>query len=619
MLQYLLAVGASMLTACSPYTSTDKWPNAAPGSGSDTTIVEPIVGDITPIDSLLQTTKTIINGHASEWANSSLEMNYRKLTSLESPSISATNAYYPRIKKLSDGSYLLLYQQGQVAWNVYMATSKDFVTWTNVSTPLFQSEAVTLDDGTKDTRCFSSADAIVLSNGNILAFAAFRVNNGYKAHPEYNGIMMRRSNDNGKTWGASEIIYKGTTWEPYALELGSGELEVFFTDAEPNIGDSGTSLLRSMNNGKTWTAVGKVIRQKTGTAIDGSGKTIFSDQMPVAIQLKGQTKIAVATEVRVGTSYHLSMAWDKTGWAYAPLTGESEGPADRQLNLGPSSAAAPYLVQFPSGETVLSYNTNNVFTMQMGNNDCTTFGDGYQPFSTSGCWGAMNVADPHRLLAAFTDSYTSGSTSSSRIVLGEFILNHRLNATPMTPSLDAGDADWSKVADAFFIGSTATTQANFRFAYDSKYLYCLVERSDSKLMTGDNMELDFQAGDGKGTPLVLSFTPDSIGKALTCKNANIKFLSHVLGTFNDNYADKGYIIEMAIPLSLLNAVDSKVLFNATVQDSYGNDTFTGLTSNNYSKWLPIVLKDEESTQPIGSGDNGKGPDWKYNDGDNPWK
>lgn len=619
MLLYLTVMGASLLAACSPYTSTDKWPNAAPGSGSDTTIVEPIVGDVTPIDSLLYNTKAITNGHADEWESSSLEMNYRKMITLESPAISAGNAYYPRIKKLPNNSYLLLYQQGQTAWNVYMATSTDLKNWTNISTPLFQQEAITLTDGTKDTRCFSSADAIVLANGDILAFASFRLNNGYKSLPQNNGIMMRRSSDNGKTWSTEEIIYKGTTWEPSALELNSGEIQVYFTDAEPNIGDSGTSLLRSMNNGKTWTAAGKIIRQKTGVAIDGSGKTIFSDQMPVAIQLKGQTKVAVATEVRVGTSYHLSMAWDNTNWAYAPLTDENVGPTDRNLSLGPSSAAAPYLVQFPSGETVLSYNEDKIFTMQMGNNDCTSFNTGFQPFSASGCWGSMNIADPHRLLAAFTDSYTSGSTSSSRIILSEFILNHRINGTALTPKIDGDDTDWAKVKDAFFIGSTTSTQANFRFAYDSKYLYCLVERSDNKLATGDNIELDFESGDGKGSPFILSFTPDSTNKAMTCKNTSIQYSSHVLGTFNDNYADKGYIIEIAIPISLVNAVESKILFNAIVQDSYGNDTFTGLTSNNYSKWLPIVLKSEESSQPIGNGDNGKGPGWKYDDGTNSWK
>lgn len=56
---------------------------------------------------------------------------------------------------------------------------------------------------------------------------------------------------------------------------------------------------------------------KTGLAIDGSGKQIYSDQMPSARELNNSTKIAVATETRFrdeGDVYHISMAW-------APTTG----------------------------------------------------------------------------------------------------------------------------------------------------------------------------------------------------------------------------------------------------------------------------------------------------------
>lgn len=61
--------------------------------------------------------------------------------------------------------------------------------------------------------------------------------------------MMRRSSDNGRTWSTAQIIYQGTTWEPYALQLRSGEIQVYFTDSEPLTADSGTAMLRSMDNG----------------------------------------------------------------------------------------------------------------------------------------------------------------------------------------------------------------------------------------------------------------------------------------------------------------------------------------------------------------------------------
>ena len=64
----------------------------------------------------------------------------------------------------------------------------------------------------------------------------------------------------------------------------------------------------------------------------------------------------------------------------------------------------------------------------------------------------------------------------------------------------------------------------------------------------------------------------------------------VHGTFGDTAADKGYVVEMAIPRTLLRVVADRLMFNATLYDQNGSDTFTGLTATNYEKWLPIVLK-----------------------------
>ena len=47
---------------------------------------------------------------------------------------------------------------------------------------------------------------------------------------------------------------------------------------------------------------------------------------------------------------------------------------------------------------------------------------------------------------------------------------------------------------------------------------------------------------------------------------------------------------MAIPRTLLRVVADRLMFNATLYDQNGSDTFTGLTATNYEKWLPIVLK-----------------------------
>ena len=98
----------------------------------------------------------------------------------------------------------------------------------------------------------------------------------------------------------------------------------------------------------------------------------------------------------------------------------------------------------------------------------------------------------------------SENKDAARIQIGQFVLNHRINASGMTPVIDADNSDWSAVSDALFIGSVSTTQAVFRFAYDAENVYCLVERLDKDLTTDDSMELIFQGGDATGTPLKIS-------------------------------------------------------------------------------------------------------------------
>lgn len=86
----------------------------------------------------------------------------------------------------------------------------------------------------------------------------------------------------------------------------------------------------------------------------------------------------------------------------------------------------------------------------------------------------------------------SENKDAARIQIGQFVLNHRINASGMTPVIDADNSDWSAVSDALFIGSVSTTQAVFRFAYDAENVYCLVERLDKDLTTDDSMELIFR-------------------------------------------------------------------------------------------------------------------------------
>lgn len=584
---------------------------------------EPVETDLHAIHDLNKA-EGYLNSHNREWQNSTLEMDYRSFVTLtQGKPLACAYPNYPRIKKLADGSYMLSYQQNTSAHDVYYLTSKNLLSWQAAPAQLFEKQDWKQFDGVTDDRIlFSSADEIVLANGDILAFASFRLNKGYRLDPRNNGIMMRRSTDNAATWGEYQKIYTGTTWEPSALQLKNGEIHVYFTDADVNKGDSGTSLLRSTDNGQTWEYVRKVVREKSGTAIDGSGDVIFTNQMPVAIQLNGSDRIAVAFESRFGSGdeakYHVGLAYTNDNWAAGAPEGDIDSPEDRQNSLY-QDVAAPYLRQFRSGETVLTYNQAKKFGARIGDAKAYKFGDRHQLFDVSSAWGSVELIDNHSLLAVYPSSYTKDGATCSDIVLAKFVLNHRINATAHTPAMEGGSNSWAEVPDALFIGSAFQAQVALRFAYDSQNLYCLLERKDEKLTSADGMRLLFQSGDMTGDPLVLELTMGD--KGLVCADKEIKVATTLLGAMDEFDDDEGYVAEMAIPLSKLRVAADRLLFNAVLLDDAGTDTFTGLTATNFDKWLSIELKAEAA--PIvepdpGNSDNGTGPSWTEGDEFNPW-
>lgn len=112
----------------------------------------------------------------------------------------------------------------------------------------------------------------------------------------------------------------------------------------------------------------------------------------------------------------------------------------------------------------------------------------------------------------------------------------------------------------------------------------MIERKDASLTSSDECTVMLQSGNGTGTPVSLKFSFKD-GK-IVCSDANVKVASCILGTLDDTTEDDGLTIEFSIPKSFLGIVSDKLLFNAVVKDDIsGEDTFFGLTANNYQKWF----------------------------------
>ena len=123
---------------------------------------------------------------------------------------------YARIKKLSDGNYFLMWQKNRIASTVYYSFSSDLKTWSPGKVLFSPSQIYTVIG--EDTRAYSSADALVLSNGDLIVAVAARAVKTYKVDSGYDWIVMRRSRDNGKTWEDEKKIYNGCIWEPFLYE-----------------------------------------------------------------------------------------------------------------------------------------------------------------------------------------------------------------------------------------------------------------------------------------------------------------------------------------------------------------------------------------------------------------
>src|SRR5690606_14442774 len=188
----------------------------------------------------------------------------------------------------------------------------------------------------------------------------------------------------------------------------------YFTDSRTHIAEynTGTALIVSNDNGATWTpahgeAPRRVIRQKFG---EQGGVGLYTDQMPGVIQLNDSDRLAAAMEsYNNASNYYLSLAYTGNDGQWTDLAQDQEGPQDRNDYI--FAGAAPSLAQFPSGETVLSYNTDANFLLRLGDTGAANFGEPYGPFAKTGFWGTIEPLDPHRMIGAM---HTSGAIMLAR-------------------------------------------------------------------------------------------------------------------------------------------------------------------------------------------------------------
>lgn len=345
---------------------------------------------------------------------SHLELDPKNYVELDADFLGTQQAHYPRIKTMANGRHLLTYQASQHSWNVHWSTSDDLLHWEQPQ-KLFASHKIL--DGADD-RCYATADACVLDNGEILAVCSFRANKLFSARMDLDGLMLRRSTDHGRSWQAEQVIYVGANWEPTVHQTSAGEVQVYFTHSAPKRvlentkGSTGVAIIRSYDRGRSWApdvrdfpyAADRVAQQYVRTNDDGV--QMFTDQMPSVLQTGGPGQIALAMESHLADGYWISLAHTQRNWP-DKLEMNETGPTDRTDNMFPG--AAPYLAQFSTGETVLAYNYQSAQYLRLGNSQARNFAEPESFLPGNGYWGSVEVVPGDRLAATMHHSRSDGN------------------------------------------------------------------------------------------------------------------------------------------------------------------------------------------------------------------
>ena len=577
------------------------------GTGSDSEEITPPVleeGEVllnTVFD--MNTRPAEINSHAGLEKYSVLQPMHNNILKLKNSVLTAgvpseqSVAHYPRIKRLKDGGVVLFYQGGNQSSRIFTMNAGSFNGLSNASPQMILSPYVdkelTAANGNKTVyQRYMNMDAVVMPDGEIIAAVQHHAWDqkevGYYKN-QGTAIELMRSSDSGKTWSKPVEVYSGASWEPYLLLLPDGRLQLYFTDSNPFLYSSQTSVMTSSDRGVTWSEKQVVCRQYKypydGGNTEYTGQNVYTDQMPCFRLLNDGKTLVGFLEGRhekenslagAYTSYHLMSLIKQNGMEWTSITGDSQNalPSTRETSV--MTGTGGYVETFPSGETVISCSSNGPFLIKLLDKDCTVSSSffnntwdpekWFKPFGNTGVWGSMERYNDNILMATCSDG-------SEGLDVGMFYLNQQQATTTQAIMVDGDNEEWT-TDKALFLSSPGGTELILRFAHDADNLYVLAESCH----TGDNEDISISLNKGYGTTVKLSLS--SYGE-LSAPNAVA-----VVRKGKAYDSRKGYCMEAGIPLSTLGVSSGSVVrINATV----GDTAFTSSTSST-STWQRISIK-----------------------------
>lgn len=390
---------------------------------------------------------------------------------------------------------------------------------------------------------------------------------------------------------------------PRIKKMKNGDYILFYHNGSANSNIGRRCVYALSKDLRTWTKKGEIfnsydiIDSKGNKNIhcyancDGlvlsNGIVGYNHQMPSVVRLNDNKGLAAAVETN-NSGYHISLCYsDKDEWEY--LAADQEGPADS--NNCVFSGMGPYLGQFPSGETVLSYESSSKYTLKIGDATARNFGSAYQPFS-GGYWGSLCMIDSHTLVG------TNVKVKEGPVQMVQFVLNHRIDAVKREVTVDGNNKEWANTDHALFVGGKSQAQGTLRCSYDDDNIYFLLEVLDRNLLASDYTSLYISpVGNNKLSKgaCCIQVTMNGLKNCeiydSAWKEAQLDawVKTYVCDETNERRIDNyGYIAEVAIPRSKLTITSGQILVNFSVTKRNSVDAICDVTSTSTARWIPVT-------------------------------
>lgn len=326
------------------------------------------------------------------------------------------------------------------------------------------------------------------------------------------GIKVKASTDGGHTWEERSTVLKAGVessrgvWEPAMIQLPSGEIQLFVANEYPypDSDDQEISMFRSTDQGMTWSDF-ETISYRVG----------HRDGMPAPRQLNGDNGIAVAIEdngIGGGGDFKPAIVWTESvedAWASGPIRGTSERrwrALSEEARL-PATVygGAPYLVQFSSGETLLSFQSNkgrsgdwqqSTMVVSIGSEEAKAFSRLSYPFDVPAgrraLWNSLFIKDERTVTALTATTAYNPSHQEFYIIDGYRIPEPHVSKGEVAVDGNASEEVWSK-ATTMQAGAYTDKVVEAKMAWSEKHLYVLFHVYDGWTKSTDGLSEDDDA------------------------------------------------------------------------------------------------------------------------------